>query len=125
MQQFDLQLELKPTFETCKTIVEADILNKLADNELLNFQSKNEFLWKHPLASQKKMEMDSIEEMKKLKTHNPLKFINEITNITQNIRRIESNIRNKKFKDPQTLQSWEENLMRAKMKLNILTDLLK
>lgn len=125
MQSADKVLNFKPSYSACLELVEQDILNKLADDELLHFQKNKTFLYKHPVAAQKKFEQDSIEDLRKLKTSNPLQFINEITNINQNIRRIESQIRKKKYRDDDTLRSWEENLMRAKLKREILTEMIK
>lgn len=125
MQSADKVLNFKPSFSVCSELIEQDILNKQADDELLHFQKNKTFLYKHPLAAQKKFEQDSIESLRQLKTSNPLQFINEITNISQNIRRIESQIRKKKYRDDEMLQSWEENLMRAKMKREILTNMIK
>ena len=54
----------------------------------------------------------------------PEKFQNEITNLNQNILRIESNIRHKKYKDANTLESWKTNLELAKEKQKIINNLL-
>ena len=51
-------------------------------------------------------------------------FQKEITNLNQNIRRIESNIRNKKYKDAATLESWERNLEVSREKKKIISNLL-
>lgn len=125
MQQFDLSLDRDPSYKNCFGIVKADINHQLAENELQEFSKNNTFLWKHPIAAQKKFERDTIEDLKKLKGTNPLKFIDEVTNVRQNIRRIESNIRMKKFKNENELKSWEENLLRGKIRLEILSDLIK
>lgn len=125
MQVADNFLDDKPSYQKCLEVVEKDVSHRLADNELLHFQEHKFFLYKHPLAAQKKFEQESIEDLTKLKNSNPMQFINEMTNVTQNVRRIKSQIKNKKYKDEAMLLSWEENLMRASMRLKILAELLK
>lgn len=125
MQIADKFLDDKPSYKKCLEVVEKDILHRLADNELLHFQEYKTFLYKHPLAAQKKFEQESIEDLTKLKNSNPMQFINEMTNVTQNVRRIKSQLKNKKYKDEAMRLSWEENLLRANMRLKILAELLK
>ncbi len=125
MQQFDLTLDNDPSYIKCLAIVEADINHQLAEKELQEFSKNKNFIWKHPIAAQKKFERDTIEDLRKLKSTNILKFIDEITNVRQNLRRIESNIRTKKYKNENELKSWEENLLRAKIRLELLTELIK
>jgi hypothetical protein len=48
-----------------------------------------------------------------------------MTNVIQNIRRIKSQIKQKKYKDENMQRSWEENLMRAELRLKILSELIK
>lgn len=63
-------------------------------------------------------------KMEEMRKNQPEKFQNEITNLNQNIRRIESNIRHKKYKDANTLESWKTNLELAKEKQKIINNLL-
>lgn len=125
MKRADNFLDDNPSYHKCLEVVENDVLNKLADNELKYFQEHKTFLYKHPLAAQKKFEQESLEDLIKLKKTAPLKFINEMTNVTQNVRRIKSQLKNKKYKNEEMKLSWEENLIRANMRLKILAELLK
>lgn len=125
MKRADKFLDNNPTYNQCLEIVDQDILHRLADNELLNFQANKTFLYLHPLAAQKKFEQECIEDLLKLKKKSPEKFIAEMTNVVQNIRRIKSQIRQKKYKDEKMLRSWEENLMRSELRLKILSEILK
>ncbi|HOG05702.1 MAG TPA: hypothetical protein PK978_05645 [Paludibacter sp.] len=59
-----------------------------------------------------------------MKKENPDAFINEITNITQNIRRIQSNLRNKKYKSKTEKASWEDNLKKAILRKEIIAEIL-
>lgn len=125
MKRADKFLDDNPSYELCKEIVENDILNRQADNELLYFQDHSIFLYKHPLAAAKKFEQECIEDLSALKKADPKKFIEEMTNVVQNIRRIKSQLKQKKYKDENMRLSWEENLLRAELRLKILSELLK
>jgi hypothetical protein len=48
----------------------------------------------------------------------------EITNTAQNIRRIKSNLHTRKYKSEEEKQSWEENLFRAKIRENVLKEII-
>ena len=125
MKRADKFLDDNPSYNKCLEIVDHDILHRQADNELLSFQETKSFLYKHPLAAQKKFEQECIEDLQKLKEKSPEKFIGEMTNVIQNIRRIKSQIKQKKYKDENMQRSWEENLMRAELRLKILSELIK
>ena len=125
MKRADNFLEDNPSYQKCLEVIENDILHRLADNELLNFQEHKSFLHKHPIAAQKKFEQECIEDLLQLKQISPEKFIAEMTNVMQNTRRIKSQIRQKKYKDENMLRSWEENLMRSELRLKIISELIK
>lgn len=125
MKEADILIEDNPSLELCSQIVENDILNKQADKDLQSFNDNGIWLGVHPLTLQRNFERQTIDDLKLLKAKDPLKFIDEITNIRQNMRRIKSNIKAKKFKDDDQLKCWEENLLRAEIRLQILADLLK
>ncbi|SBV98337.1 hypothetical protein KL86DYS1_12145 [uncultured Dysgonomonas sp.] len=59
-----------------------------------------------------------------MKKEDPAAFLNEITNLNQNIRRITSQINNKKYKDEAEHQSWLDNLEKAKIKRQIIIELI-
>jgi len=82
-------------------------------------------LYIHSLTRSRKFSNDQYTELANLKAENPAEFLNQVTNIVQNIRRIESQIRTKKYKSDEELQSWELNLSRAKIRHEILKQLLK
>lgn len=112
--QTDLSLEM----------VELDIRNKQAYNELQSFNDNSTFLFIHPLTTARQFALNQLSDLTKLKTDNPDLFLNEITNIIQNIRRIESQIRLKKYKSEEELNAWKENLLRAKLRHEVIKQIL-
>jgi len=124
MREFDVLLDQEPTAERCAGIVSADIRNRQADDELLYFQANKKFLHVHPFTIRRKQEEDTLAELRQLQRENPEQFMAEITNLTQNIRRIESNIRTKKYKDETELAGWEKNLAAAKLRKKIISVLI-
>lgn len=66
----------------------------------------------------------TISDLEALQKNSPGTFLNEITNLNQNIRRIESNIRRKKYKNDTELKSWLENLERSKIRQQIIEALI-
>jgi flagellar motility protein MotE (MotC chaperone) len=105
-------------------LVHLDIRNQQAHRELQTFNDTGKFDYIHPLTVHAKYKRTQRDELLKLKKENPEAFLNEITNLNQNIRRIESNIRKKKYKDEQEHQAWRENLEKAKIKLQIIIELM-
>ena len=105
-------------------LVEFDIRNQRAHNELQSFNNSGEFQYVHKLTIERRFASLQLSELQKMKKENPDLFLNEITNIVQNIRRIESNIRTKKYKSPEELKSWSENLTRAKIRHEAIKQLM-
>ena len=105
-------------------MVECDILQKQANDELCSFDKYKKFLYKHPLTINRQKIATYVIRMEEMRKSQPEEFQNEITNLNQNIRRIESNIRNKKYKDENTLEGWKTNLEIAKEKQKIINNLL-
>ena len=124
MQEFDILLDTEPTAESCAGMVAADIRNRQADDELLYFQEHKKFLYVHPFTIQRRQEQDTLSELRRLQQENPEQFMTEITNITQNIRRIESNIRTKKYKNEAELEGWQKNLEAAKLRKKIISAII-
>lgn len=66
----------------------------------------------------------TIADLEALQKKSPTAFLNEITNLHQNIRRIESNIRRNKYKTSDELKAWLENLERSKIRQQIIEALI-
>lgn len=124
MQDISILLDSESTSELCAEMVECDILQKQAHDELCSFDKYKKFLYKHPLTINRQKIATYVIRMEEMRKSQPEEFQNEITNLNQNIRRIESNIRNKKYKDENTLEGWKTNLEIAKEKQKIINNLL-
>jgi hypothetical protein len=122
MQELDAILDDQP--HHALDMVESDILNKKAHDELRAYNDHKHFLYNHPLTLARQYYTQQFSHLYTLKTTSPDLFLHEITNITQNIRRIESAIRNKKYRDSTELLSWQDNLRNAHTKKTILLDLI-
>lgn len=101
-----------------------DIRNQQAHKELQSFNDTGDFKYIHPLTVKARYKRTQREELIKLKKEDPAAFLNEITNLNQNIRRITSQINNKKYKDEAEHQSWLDNLEKAKIKRQIIIELM-
>lgn len=124
MQDISVLLDTEPTPELCAEMIECDILQKQAHEELCSYDKHKKFLYKHPLTINRQKIATYIIKIEDMRKKQPEEFQNEITNLNQNIRRIESNIRNKKYKDDATLKSWEINLSLAREKQKIISNLI-
>ncbi|MDR2129598.1 MAG: hypothetical protein LBP56_00270 [Odoribacteraceae bacterium] len=125
MKKISDLLDKKPTAALCQEMVSCDILNKQAHLELSSYNSTGIFAHVHPLVIEHKEKTNLLTSLQELRAHDPEGFLQEVTNTTQNIRRIESNIRQKKYKDEATLISWQKNLEYAKFKQKILASLIR
>ena len=67
---------------------------------------------------------DRLAELYEMKRSSPDAFLKEITNVTQNIRRIKSNINKNKYKDENEKASWEKNLAQAEMREAVLKEII-
>ena len=123
MQEIDASIDNHP--ELAKELVLLDIRNQSAHNELQSYNDTHAFLFIHSLSKARKFTNDQFTELSTLKAQSPEAFLNEVTNIIQNIRRIESQLRTKKYKSDTERQNWELNLTNAKMRQDILKTLLK
>ncbi|MPN03178.1 hypothetical protein SDC9_150403 [bioreactor metagenome] len=122
MQEIDVLLDDKP--ELSIEMVELDNRNRQAHAELEAFSKHRVFAYKHPLVVQRKQYDEMLSELYELKRTDPAALINEITNVTQNIRRIQSNINKKKFKSDEERQSWKQNLSRAETRKKVLEEVI-
>lgn len=122
MQEIDILLDEQP--KLAMELVHLAIRNRQAHNELESYNNTKQFKFAHRLTITVNYKKQQREELIKLKTENPKAFLNEITNLQQNIRRIESQIRTKKYKNEEELQAWQENLERARIKEQEIINLM-
>ena len=122
MTALDRLLDEQPIL--AEEYIKLDIRNQQAHTELQSFNDTHRFANVHPLVVDKTFKADQSKELRELKRTQPEKFINELANITQNIRRINSNINNKKYKSEEELLGWKENLARANIRLEIVKKIL-
>jgi hypothetical protein len=101
-----------------------DIRAQQAHRELQSYNDTGKFQYVHRLTIQNKYKSDQLAELRKLKSEDPSAFMNETTNVTQNIRRIERQIHKKKYKDEEERKRWENNLEKAKKKKKAIQDML-
>lgn len=125
MQDISLSLDTDPTADLCIEMVECDVLNYQAHQELSSYNESRKFAFVHPLVISRMKNRSLENELHELQRIDPEKFLNEITNTRQNIRRIESNIRKKKYRNKDEFIRWENNINLARDKLKILMDLVK
>jgi hypothetical protein len=118
MQEIDVLIDDSPNLSI--ELIQNEIQNRLAHNELQSYNDTHRFLYKHPFAIRSKERSNQYDELLKLKRENTEGFLSEITNVTQNIRRIESQIKQQKYKDADTLVSWRQNLERAKTRYSLI-----
>ncbi len=122
MQEIDVLLDDKP--ELAKEMVLQDERNRQAHRELKSFNDIGKFACKHPFVVKQKHYKDSYSELTELKRTDPAAFLKEITNVTQNIRRIQSQINNKKYKSEDEKRSWHQNLEKATIRKQVLEDII-
>jgi len=122
MREIDVLLDDKP--ELSIEMVELDNRNRQAHKELQLYNDHKEFLCKHPIVVQKNQYDDQLTELYELKRTNPGALLNEINNVMQNIRRIQSNLNKQKYKSDEEKQSWEQNLSRSEIRKKILEEII-
>jgi len=122
MQEIDVIIDDQT--EKALELVHLAIRNQHAHQELQSFNDTGEFKFVHRLTIDTRYKRTQRDELKKMKEENPGAFLNEITNNIQNIRRIESDINKKKYKDEAQYQSWIENLNKARIKQQIFVELM-
>jgi len=122
MQEIDILLDDQS--ELSLEMVKLDARNRQAHQELQAYNDHKVFAYKHKITIQRKQYDDQLSELYNLKRNDPASLINEITNVTQNIRRIQSNINKKKYKSEEEKQSWEQNLSRAEIRKKVLEEVI-
>jgi hypothetical protein len=123
MQEIDVLLDEKP--ELAKETVTLDERNRQAHKELVSFNDTGKFVYKHPFVIKKKHYSDSYTELKELRRTDTAAFLKEITNVTQNIRRIQSNLNKKKYKTEEEKRAWDQNLEKATIRKQAMEDIVK
>lgn len=111
MQMIDKTLDECP--DLAIEMVECDIMNKKAHEELVHYENTRSFLYIHPLTINKRDTSQTLKELRTLKRESPDDFLKEIHNVEQNIKRIKSNIATGKAKNDETEKNWKDNLFRA------------
>ncbi|NDV45812.1 hypothetical protein D0T49_01945 [Paludibacter sp. 221] len=122
MQEISLLLEKHP--ELVLEMVQLDNRTRIAHAELEAYNNHKVFVYKHPIVVQKKQFDEQLAELYELKRNNPGALMIEITNVTQNIRRIQSNLNKNKYKSEEEKQSWEQNLERAEIRKKVLEEVI-
>ncbi len=122
MQEIDVLLDNHP--DMAEEMVRNAIRNQQAHSELQSYNDKKQFEYIHPIAIQINYSQSQNNNLKELLASNPDAFLNEITNTIQNIRRIKSDLNKKKYKDRDQHLSWQDNLMRAELKLQVMKKLI-
>lgn len=121
MQEIDAFIDNEPSF--AKELVLLRIRNQNAHKELQTYNDTQKFAYVHELTQKATIKSSLLQELKELQQNNPDQFLTEITNTQQNIRRISSNLNNKKYKSEKEKQGWQENLKQAEFKLEVLKGL--
>jgi hypothetical protein len=122
MQEIHFILDDKP--ELSLEMVELDNRNRQANAELQAYNEHKIFVYMHPIVIQRKQYDDQLSELYELKRSNPGALMTAITNVEQNIRRIQSNINKQKYKSEEEKQSWEKNLAGAEIRKKVLEEVI-
>jgi vacuolar-type H+-ATPase subunit I/STV1 len=122
MQEIDGIIDEQPALAA--RLAELDIRNQQAHAELQAYSSTGKFANQHPLVQEFNLRQKSLNEYIILKRTAPAKLMNGITSLQQNIRRVESNLRTKKYKSEDERKTWYENLQRLKIRHEILEKII-
>ena len=122
---YEIMVRLNPVLDSANDeqmhqYTDADFRNHIAHLELKHFEQHKTFLFKHPLLLQFKLE----NELRTLKTVNPRKFIQEITNTSKNITRYQSQITNNRFKNEEEKQNWLDIIKECNMKISVIQTII-
>jgi hypothetical protein len=123
MKALDAQLDDHP--EQAREIVFLDSRNRLAHKELQLYNDHGAFLYRHPLTVARKRYAEHLAELSELRRIDPAILLAESANLTQNIRRIRSNLSRQKYKSGDERQAWEQNLSRAELRQKILEEVIR
>ena len=122
MQEIDKVIDNNPSLAA--ELVELDIRNQISHKELESYNNTGKFINEHELVNQYNFRKKTISEFEIYRKTSPKKFLNEAANLQQNIRRIESNIRNKKYKTDDEKNTWIQNLEKLKIKFELISEIL-
>ena len=122
LQDIDTLIDEKP--ELSSELIDLDIRNQQAHCELQTYNDTKKFANEHQLVIDFNIRKTALSDLKFLRKTSPQKFLNEITNLQQNIRRVESKINTKKYKSDEELKTWTENLNRLKIKRDLIADII-
>jgi hypothetical protein len=122
LQDIDTLIDEKP--ELSSELIDLDIRNQQAHRELQTYNDTKKFANEHQLVIDFNIRKTALSDLKFLRKTSPQKFLNEITNLQQNIRRVESKINTKKYKSDEELKTWTENLNRLKIKRDLIADII-
>ena len=123
MEDINQKIDDNPSLSS--SFVEADIRNVQAQRELESYNNTGNFIGKHPLVIDFFYRRQTNDELRSLKRDNPAKFVTDVANLQQNIRRIKSNIARKKYRTGEELKGWQDNLLRSEIKLELIMDILR
>lgn len=119
-QAKEISEEIQTNPNKAADLVETMIINKLAWEELTNYNNNGDFLWKHPILAEKKTQKEFLE----LKSQNPEAFCNVIENINRNIRRYKTYLKKQKYKDESEKIQYETSLQNYNTQKDIISKLL-
>jgi hypothetical protein len=119
MVRIDAVLDFADDKQT-KEFIDADARNHLAFLELSNYEQHKAFLYLHPLLKKYKLEA----ELNLLRKSNPNEFMNQTINASKNITRYQSQIKSKKYKDKEELETWLALIKDYSDKLSIMKTLI-
>ena len=122
MQEIDVILDEHP--DMAMELVLLAIRNQNAHRELVSYSESEAFIHVHELTIRNNFQKTEREKLIELKKTDPDAFIVAISNATQNVRRIASGIKKKKYKDEAELLSWEKNLEKAKIRREIMMEII-
>lgn len=119
MLELDKELNTTPTEENVKELAETRIRNLQAHRELDNYNSKGQFLNKHPLLNTYSLR----EQLKALLADNPAEFLNQYALTRENVKRYTSYLKSDKRKDKR--ESDEVNLGKHEEKENVMREVIE
>lgn len=122
MQEIDLIIDEQPDY--AEELVRLNIRNQEAHDELQSYNDTKQFKYKHPIAENFHYKQTQQDKLYKMLYKDPDKFMSEITNTLQNIRRIESNLDKEKYKNQEERIAWMGNLDRARNKYEVMKSLI-
>ena len=117
--ELEKKLDDSPTAQIVADYVELSIRNRQCREELTAFNNRGKFLNEHPILKTE----DLHKQMTELLLSNPDEFMNQLTNVKQNIARYKSYINNKKRQ--KDLQNNKAHLEHWQNKQDVMISILK